>query len=133
MEDEDCDHGKNRGVSSLGGETELGDAESESSGQGVEMGTSEADDTELESTPLVSGRLYQLLRAAEAAYTARVLLMFRPPLTVFGMVPISSLLHCAPGKQGDLLSTSPDLYARLCSKDVCVLKRDGRKTLPKQA
>ena len=40
-----CDHGKNREASSFGGETELGDAESESSGEGVEMVTSEADDT----------------------------------------------------------------------------------------
>ena len=57
--------------------------------------------------------------------------MLRLTLTVFRMVPISSsLLHCAPGKQRDLLSTSPDRYARLFSKDVRVLKRDGRKTLP---
>ena len=51
-----CDHGKKREASSFGGETELGDAESESSGEGVEMVTSEADDTEVESTPFVSGR-----------------------------------------------------------------------------
>ena len=51
VEGEGCDHGKNREASSFGGETELGDAESESSGEGVEMVTSE-----VESTPLVSGR-----------------------------------------------------------------------------
>ena len=56
MEREGCDHGKNREASSFGGETELGDAESESSGEEVEMVTSEADDTEVESTPFVSGR-----------------------------------------------------------------------------
>ena len=56
MEGEGCDHGKNRDASSFDGETELGDAESESSGGGVEMVTSEADDTEVESTPFVSGR-----------------------------------------------------------------------------
>ena len=56
VEGEGSDLGKNREASSFGGETELGDAESESSGEGIEMVTSEADDTEVESTPLVSGR-----------------------------------------------------------------------------
>ena len=56
VEGEGYDHGKNREASSFGGETELRDAESESSGEGVEMVTSEADDTEVESTPFVSGR-----------------------------------------------------------------------------
>ena len=55
MEGGGCDHGKNREASSFGGETELGDAESES-GEEVEMVTSRADDTEVESTPFVSGR-----------------------------------------------------------------------------
>ena len=133
MEGKGCDHGKNRETSSFGGDTELGDAESESIGEGVEMVTSEADDAEVESTCSFRGGQYQLLRAPEAAYTARVLLMLRLPLTTFRLVPISSLLSCAPGKQRDLLSTSPDRYARLFSKDVRVLKRDDRKTLPKQA
>ena len=57
--------------------------------------------------------------------------MGRLPLTACCMVPISSLLHRAPGKQIRVLSTSPDRYARLFFKDVRVLKRDGRKTLPK--
>ena len=48
MEGEGCDHEKNREASSFGGETELGDAESESSGEGVEMVTPEADDTEVD-------------------------------------------------------------------------------------
>ena len=56
VEGEGCDHGKNREASSFGGKTELRDAESESSGEEVEMVTSEADDTEVESTPFVSGR-----------------------------------------------------------------------------
>ena len=47
---------KEREANSFGGETELGDAESESSAEVVEMVTSEADDTEVESTPFVSGR-----------------------------------------------------------------------------
>ena len=51
-----CDNGKNREASSFGGETELGDAESESSGEGVEVVTSEAKDTKVESNPFVSGR-----------------------------------------------------------------------------
>ena len=56
MEGRGCDHGRNREASSFGGETELENAEAESSGEGVEMVTSEADDIEVESTPLVSGR-----------------------------------------------------------------------------
>ena len=56
MEGEGWDHGKNRKASSFGGETELGDAESESSGERVKVVTPEADDTEVESTPLVSGK-----------------------------------------------------------------------------
>ena len=57
VETKSCDHGKNREASSFGGETESGDAESESSGEEIEMVTSEADDTEVESTPFVSGRV----------------------------------------------------------------------------
>ena len=92
------------------------------------------------------GGLYQLLRAPEAAYTAgfiltrkaegvsaRVLLMIRLPLTAFRMVPISSLLHCAPRKLKTLSNTYPDHNARLFLKNVRVLKSDVRKTLPKQA
>ena len=45
---EGCDHGKNREGSSFGGEIQLGDDESELSGEGVEMVTSKADDTEEE-------------------------------------------------------------------------------------
>ena len=45
VEGEGCDHGKNRDVSSFGGDTESVD-ESEFSGEGVEMVTPEADDTE---------------------------------------------------------------------------------------
>ena len=145
VEGEGCDHGMNRKASSLGGDTESGDDESESSGEGVEMVTSEADDTEVDNTPLVSGRAvsttsragnsvhsgFLLTRRAECL-SARVLLMLRLPLTAFRMVPISSLLHCAPGKERGLPSTSPDRYARIFLKDVRVLKRDGRKTLPKQ-
>ena len=56
MEGEGCDHGKNREASSFGGDTESGDDESESSGEEVVMVTSEADDTEGENTPLVSGK-----------------------------------------------------------------------------
>ena len=56
MEGEGCDHGKKREASSFGGDTESRDDESESSGEGVETVTFEADDTEVESTSLVSGR-----------------------------------------------------------------------------
>ena len=61
------DHGKNQEASSFGGKTELGDAESESSGEGVEMMTSEADDTEIESTPFVSGRAISTTLRAESS------------------------------------------------------------------
>ena len=50
MEGEGCDHGMNREASSFGGDTESGDDEFESSGEGVKMVTSEADDTEVEKT-----------------------------------------------------------------------------------
>ena len=92
------------------------------------------------------GELYQLLHAPEEAYTAgfiltrraegpltRVLLVLWLPLTVFRVVLISSLLHYVPGNQKDLPNTSPDRNARLFVKDVRVLKREGKKTLPKQA
>ena len=121
VEGEGCDNGNNLELSSFGGDSESWDVKSESSGEGVEMVTSEADDTEVENYRSFRGGLYQLLRAPEAAYTAgflltrraegpsaRVLLMLRLSLTVFRMVPISSLLYCTPGKQRDLLSTSPD-------------------------
>ena len=56
VEGEGCDHGKNREASSFGGNSESGDDESESSGEGGEMVTSEANDTQVEDTPFVSGR-----------------------------------------------------------------------------
>ena len=56
------------------------------------------------------------------------------PLTAFRMVPISSSLHRAPGKQNDPSKTSsPDRNMRLFLKGVRVLKTDGQKALPKQA
>ena len=58
VEKKGCDHGENREASLFGGETEVGGGESESSGEEVEMVTSEADDTEVESTRFVSGRGY---------------------------------------------------------------------------
>ena len=58
--------------------------------------------------------------------------MLRLPLKVLRIVPISNLLHCAPGKQKTLSNTYPDRNARLVLKDVRMLKRNGRKTLLKQ-
>ena len=70
VEGKGCDHGKNREASSFSGETKLGDAESESSDEGVEMVTSEADDTEVESTPFVSGRaISTTLRAGSSVHS----------------------------------------------------------------
>ena len=48
----------NREASSFGGDTESGNDEPESSGEGVEVVTSEADDTGRKNTQLVSGGLY---------------------------------------------------------------------------
>ena len=56
VEGEGCDHGKNRKASSFGGDTESRYDESESSGEAVEMVTSEANGTERENIPLVAGR-----------------------------------------------------------------------------
>ena len=53
---EGCDFGMNRETSSFGDDTESGNDESDSSGEEVEMVTSEADDTDVENTPLVFGR-----------------------------------------------------------------------------
>ena len=133
VEEKGCDHGKNREASSFVGETELGDAESDSNGEGVEMVASEADDTEVKSTPFVSGRAISTTSRAGSSVHSEGLADAPATSETFRMVPITSLLRCTPGKQRDLLSTSPDSYARLFSKDVRVLKRDGRKALPKQA
>ena len=46
----------NQDVSSFGGDAESGDYESESSGEGVEVVTSEVVDTERDNTSLGSGR-----------------------------------------------------------------------------
>ena len=58
--------------------------------------------------------------------------MPRLPLKAFRIVPISSLLHCARGKQKTLSNTYPDRNARLLLKEVRMLKRNGRKILLKQ-
>ena len=58
--------------------------------------------------------------------------MLRLLLKAFRIVPISSLLHCAPGKQKTLSNTYPDRNARPFLKDVRMLKRNGKKTLLKQ-
>ena len=97
------------------------------------MVTSEADDTEVESTPFVAARAISTTSRAGSSVHSEGLADAPGTSDNFRMVPISSLLRCAPGKQRDLLSTSPDRYARLFSKDVRVLKRNSRKTLPKQA
>ena len=147
MECEGCDRGRNREASSFGGETESEDDESESSGEGVKMVTSKANDTERHNAPLVLGRTVSSTtsRARSSVHSA---VSFDPKgrkpldedladapatLTAFRMIPISSLLHCAPGKQKYLPNTSADRYARLFLKGVRVLNRDARKTLPEQA
>ena len=118
MEGGDWDHGKNREASSFGGDTEPGDDESESSGEGVEMVTSEADDTEVENTPLVSGR---------AASTT---------------LPAGSSVHsgvsCDPKGQGpfgeglaDALATS-DSFSRSPNQQFAALRAGEAKRLAEQ-
>ena len=64
------DPGRNREISSFGGDTKLGDDESESSGREVEMVTSKADDTETENTALVQGRsVLSTSRAGSSVYS----------------------------------------------------------------
>ena len=146
VEGEGCDHGKNREANSFGGDTESGDDESQSSGEGVEMLTSEVDDTEVENTLPVSGKAVSTTsRAGSSAHSGTSFDskgrrafgegLADAPATFdsFSHGPDRSLLHCATGIQRDMLSTSRDRYARLFSKDVHVLERDSRKTLPKQA
>ena len=48
-------------------------------------------------------------------------------LTAFPVVPISTLLHCVPGKQKDLPKVP------LILNGIRMLKRDGRKILLEQA
>ena len=67
VEGEGCGRGRNQEASSFGGVTKLGDDESESSGEGVEMVTSEADDTARESTSLVSGRAVSTISRARSS------------------------------------------------------------------
>ena len=111
VEGKDCDRVRNREASWFGGNSESGDNESEASGEGVGMVTSEVDDTERKNTPLISGRAVSTTsRAGSSVHSgggfthraedpsARVLLMLRLTLTAFRLVPISSLLHCASGK-----------------------------------
>ena len=100
--------------------------------------TSEVVDTERDNTSLGLGRAVSTAsrrkkRTQGGSFDpkGRGLLMLRLPVTAFSMVPISRLLHYAAGKQTELPSTSPDRYARQFLKSVRVLKRDGRKTLPK--
>ena len=106
------------------------------------MVMSGADNTKRENMPLASGRAVSTTSCAGSSVrsevkveglSARVLMMLRLPLTAFRMVPISSLLHCVPGKQADLPSTSPDRYERLFLNHVRLLKKNGKKTLTRQA
>ena len=89
VEGSGCDRGRDQEASSGSSVIELGDNESESSGHGVDM-----------VTPERAGGL-----------PARVLLTLRLPLTARRIVPISCLLHCAPGKQKDLPNISSDRNA----------------------
>ena len=77
VEGEGCDRGRNQKASSFGGDTESGDDEFESNGEGVEMVTSEADYTEREITPLVSGRAVSTRTRTVEGRTTRVSLMLR--------------------------------------------------------
>ena len=133
VEGEGCDHGRDREASSFGGETELADAESKSSFKRVEMVTSEADDTEAESTPPVSGRAVSTTSRIGSSVHSEGLADAPATSDNFLHGPDQQFAALRAEEAKRLLSPSPDRYARLLSKDVRVLKRDGRKTLPKQA
>ena len=101
MDGEGSDHGKNREASSFGGDTGSGDDESESSDEGVEMVTSEADDTEVENTPLVSRRAVSTTSRARSSVQSRV--SFDPK----GRGPFGEGLADAP-VTSDSFSHGPD-------------------------
>ena len=142
-----CNRGRNREASSFGGDTELGDDESESSGEGVEMVTSGVDYTERENTPFVSGRAVSTTSRAGSRVHSEVSSDSK------GQGPFGEGLADAP-TTSESISYCPDqqfaaLRAREAKrhaehiipgqqrarilKDVRLLKRHGQKLLPKQA
>ena len=97
------DRGRDREASLVGSSSEPGDDESESSSEGGTMTMSEADDTEIENTPLVLAKATSTttLSARSSIHSGvpfdrRAFLTLRLPLTAFRMDPISSSLHWAP-------------------------------------
>ena len=136
----------NREASSFGGDTESGDDESESSGDGVEMVRSEANYIKAGNTPLVSGRAVSTTSRAESSVHSETSFDSK------GRRPFGESLADAPATSDSFLHSSneqfaalrageakrlaehiPGPLARLFLKDFGVLKRDGRKPLPKQA
>ena len=97
------------------------------------MVASEADDTDVESTPLVSGRAVSTTSRAGSSVHIEGLADASATSDKFSHYPDqqSAALRAAEVKR--LAEHIPDRYARLLSKDVRVLKRDNPKTLPKQA
>ena len=145
VEGEGCGHGRNQEASSFGGDTESGDGEFESSGEGVEMVTSETDDTERENIPPVPGRAVSTIsRAGSSVHSG---LCFDPK----GRGPFGEGLADAPstsdsflygpdqqfaalraGKQKDLPNTSPRTAMRDFFKGRMRAEERRSKTLPKQ-
>ena len=133
MGGEGCDHRRDQEASSFSDETELGDAESEPSGEGVEMVTSEADDTKVESTPFVSGRAVSTTSLAGSSVHIEGLADAPATSDNFSHGPDQQFVALRAGEAKRLAEHIPGPLRTTIFKAVRVLKRDGRKTLPKQA
>ena len=114
-EREGCDRGRNRAVSSFDGDTEPGDDESESSSEGVEIVTSEADDTERDNTPLVSGRAVSTTSRAGSSVHNRV--SFDPK----GRGPYGEVLTDAPASSGSISHGPDQQFAALRAGEAKIL------------
>ena len=97
------------------------------------MVTSEADHTEVESTPFVSGRALSTTSRARSSVHSEGLANAPASSDIFLHSPDHQFATLRAGEAKRLAVHIPGLLRRLFSKDVHVLKRDGRKTLPKQA
>ena len=109
VEGEGCNHGRNLEAGSFGRVTELRDDESESSAKGVEMVTSEADDTKRQNTPLVSGRAVLTTSCAGSSVHSGV--YFDPK----GQGTFGEGLADAPATSESFLCGPDQQFAALCA------------------
>lgn len=122
---EGCGRERNIQERSFGVGTVSGDDESESCGEGVNIVTSETNDTKRKNTRSFQGELYQLLGAPQSAYTAgfcltrcaedppvKVLPMLRLPLTALSYVSDQQFVALRTGKFKRLKQKHPRTPAR---------------------